>query len=372
MRLVEPKTYKMKTVSLSIILLLAASFTPLTASAQGTDPGADLRTRASGHMKKGKEYQDIGDHRKAVGEFKAAYDLLPHALILYNIGNAYRLAGDKGEAIQYFEKFVALEAAGGPVEKAKKYLTALKPAWEAEKVANKEKVEKDKAAAEAAAQAKAAAEAAAAQQTPPAPTPPKHTGATGQHFFVGLGIGANACFDIGNKLCQRDKAFSHASSYAITISPGYRFHPNAGATLDIGIGSLTPTSEGDYEGDGDWSAVSTMTIGATFKGIIPVDPVELVAGLGFGTMSHGGGGPFGDYTWSGTAVKLEGGVIYGSMGGRPGLGVGGLVSYHLALSGDLTGDGADALEQGRNKNAWESGSPYFDLLQFSLALTYAF
>jgi len=372
MRLVEPKTYKMKTVSLCITLLFAAALAPLPASAQDA-PGADLRTRASEHMKKGKQYQDIGDHRKAVDEFKAAYDLLPHALILYNIGNAYRLAGDKGEAITYFEKFVALEAAGGPVEKAKKYLAALKPAWEAEKAANVQKVAKDKAAAEAAARAKAAAEAAAAQQAPPAPTPPKTAGATGQHFFIGLGIGANSCFDIGNKLCQRDDAFSHAPSYAITISPGYRFHPNAGATLDIGIGSLTPTADGDYDGDdGDWSALSTMTIGATFKGFVPVDPVELVAGLGFGTMSHGGDGPFGDYTWSGTAVKLEAGVIYGSMGGRPGLGIGGLLSYHLALSGDLTGDGADALERGGKKNAWESGSPYFDLLQFSLAVSYAF
>ena len=146
---------------------------------------------------------------------------------------------------------MALEAAGGPVEKARKYLIALKPAWEAEKVANKEQAEKDKAAAAAAAEAKAAAEAAAAQQTPPARTPPKAGTVIGQHFFVGLGVGMNSCFDIGNKLCERSSQFSHAPSYAITISPGYRFHHNLGATLDVGIGSLTPTFEGDYGEDRD-------------------------------------------------------------------------------------------------------------------------
>ena len=180
----------------------------------------------------------------------------------------------------------------------------------------------------------------------------------------------NTCFDIGNQLCERDDAFSHSASYAITLSPGYRFHHNAGATLDIGIGALTPTLESGYGNEDEATAVSTLTVGATLKGFMPLGTVELVGGVGAGMMTISGNGGAGDYTWSGTSLKLEGGLIYGSMGGTKGIGVGGIISYHLGLGGDLSGDGGDAYKTG--ENPFEDGSPYFDLLQFSLAVSYGF
>jgi hypothetical protein len=357
----------MKTASLWISLLLASLLVPAIASAQGgADDGASLRAQASEHMKKGKQYQDIGDHAKAVGEFMAAYELLPHALILYNIGNAHRLAGNKGEAISYFEKFVALEPAGDPVDKAKSYLAALKPAYEADK-ADMARREEQRAADEADAKAKAAA----AAKKPVTPEPPK-SAETGSHFFVGLGLGANTCFEIGNTLCSNDFV-SHAPSYAVTISPGYRFHRNVGVTVDIGIGGLSPVAEDKDVDEDALNPVSTLTMGTTLMGFVPVDPVEIVAGLGFGTMSISGENRLGTFDWSGMALKMEGGVVYGSMGGKEGLAFGAMLSYFFAQGGTLSGDGSEPLtcSDTKRKNCFEDNNPYYDLLQFSLAVSYS-
>ena len=138
------------------------------------------------------------------------------------------------------------------------------------------------------------------------------------------------------------------------------------------IRASIPIEIGDLRGDGDRGEPlggDDLQI-APNRRSLPGFAVELVGGVGAGMMTISGNGGAGDYTWSGTSLKLEGGLIYGSMGGTKGIGVGGIISYHLGLGGDLSGDGGDAYKTG--ENPFEDGSPYFDLLQFSLAVSYGF
>jgi outer membrane receptor for ferrienterochelin and colicin len=67
---------------------------------------ADERTEARGHFKKG--MADIADGRYDAGieELKAAYDILPHPNVLYNIARAYVDEGDIEDAVAYYKRYL--------------------------------------------------------------------------------------------------------------------------------------------------------------------------------------------------------------------------------------------------------------------------
>jgi outer membrane receptor for ferrienterochelin and colicin len=67
---------------------------------------SDERTEARGHFKKG--MADIADGRYDAGieELKAAYDILPHPNVLYNIARAYVDEGDIEDAVTYYKKYL--------------------------------------------------------------------------------------------------------------------------------------------------------------------------------------------------------------------------------------------------------------------------
>src|SRR5262249_23238940 len=100
-----------------------------------------------------------GDYPKAVQEYLTAYQLAPLNGLLFNIGQSYRMSGDKEKALAYYEKYVEFEPAGGQVTDAKQYIQDLKVDVETQK---REKDAQDAEArdkADAEAKAKAAADA---------------------------------------------------------------------------------------------------------------------------------------------------------------------------------------------------------------------
>lgn len=55
---------------------------------------------------KGRAYHDAGDYMKAVAAFKEAYVLAPSPALLFNIAQAYRLAGDCDDAAWMYRRYL--------------------------------------------------------------------------------------------------------------------------------------------------------------------------------------------------------------------------------------------------------------------------
>jgi len=77
------------------------------------------------HFKQAKAAMDIGAYAKAADEYKAAYDLDPRPETLFNIGQAYRLADQRAEAIAYYEKYLEAQPNGVGAREAMKYVAEL-------------------------------------------------------------------------------------------------------------------------------------------------------------------------------------------------------------------------------------------------------
>jgi len=92
-----------------------------TARAQPTNP----RDEARAHFKQGKAYQEAGAFLRAVDEFKAAYELDRKPEMLFNIAQAYRLAGDKPHAIEFFRSYLDAEPNGKGTEEARTLIAEL-------------------------------------------------------------------------------------------------------------------------------------------------------------------------------------------------------------------------------------------------------
>lgn len=75
---------------------------PSVAFAQSKD---DIR-KAKERFKEGKELYNEEDYLGAAEAFKDAYELSQRSELLYNIGQAYRLAGNLGDAESYFKQYL--------------------------------------------------------------------------------------------------------------------------------------------------------------------------------------------------------------------------------------------------------------------------
>ena len=119
----------MKTVgiSLSAFLFVLASATVALAESEVTKD-ADGRAKAAQHVKDGKRLLDLGEYDKAIVEYQAAFDLIPHPQMLFNLGQAYQRKGDKVKAAEHYEKYLAIEAKGNSAKQAFEMLAMLKEA----------------------------------------------------------------------------------------------------------------------------------------------------------------------------------------------------------------------------------------------------
>jgi tetratricopeptide (TPR) repeat protein len=113
---------------------------------------------AEQHFNAGQKAYSAGEYDKAMKEFLAAYQAFPANTLLFNIGQTYRMQGDKEKALAYYEKYVEFEPSGGQVSEAKQHIKELKEDVEAAR-RQKEAEDQARAQAEAEAQAKAKADA---------------------------------------------------------------------------------------------------------------------------------------------------------------------------------------------------------------------
>jgi tetratricopeptide (TPR) repeat protein len=138
-----PAAMRAAVLAFTLVLLV-----PIAASAQ-----AKNQKEAEQHFNTADKLYKAGDYQGAVKEFLTAYTLVPVNPLLFNIGQAYRLSGEREKALSYYEKYVSFEPNGAQVPDAKKYIQELKTVLETEKrereAREAEQRQKDEAAAAA-------------------------------------------------------------------------------------------------------------------------------------------------------------------------------------------------------------------------------
>ncbi len=114
-------------IILSGLFLLLATTTASFAEEEKEAP-VDERTQAALHVKAGKRLLDLGEYDKAIVEYQAAFALIPHPQMLFNLGQAFQRKGDKVKAAEHYEKYLAIEAKGKSAQQAFEMLAMLKEA----------------------------------------------------------------------------------------------------------------------------------------------------------------------------------------------------------------------------------------------------
>jgi len=140
----------MKVARLTVMVLagwLALAVSANDARAQQPAPSkADIEA-AKKHYSRARDYQDAGKYDEAATEYLAAYELYPDAEFLFNVGEVYRLKGNKRRAVEYFEKYLALDPNGRGSADARASVATLKKAIAAEEAEVARKRAADEAAA---------------------------------------------------------------------------------------------------------------------------------------------------------------------------------------------------------------------------------
>jgi tetratricopeptide (TPR) repeat protein len=103
-----------------LLAFLALSLAPAPAAAD------DARTQAKEHFAKGKKHLDAKEYDAAIVEYQTAYDLVPIPELLFNIGQAYRLKGDKLRAYDAYQKYLDVEPNGRGSKEARKHMASLR------------------------------------------------------------------------------------------------------------------------------------------------------------------------------------------------------------------------------------------------------
>jgi tetratricopeptide (TPR) repeat protein len=71
-----------------------------------TSASAEDATLARQHYARGTDLFDLHRYRDAAKEYELAFEAKPDGVLLFNIAQAYRLAGDYGEAISYYKSYL--------------------------------------------------------------------------------------------------------------------------------------------------------------------------------------------------------------------------------------------------------------------------
>jgi len=82
---------------------------------------ADKRKRAGKHVEEGDRYKEAGEYDKAAREYEKAYELVPHPELFFNLAQVFRLGGKKEKALEYYERYLAVQPNGRAADQAEKF-----------------------------------------------------------------------------------------------------------------------------------------------------------------------------------------------------------------------------------------------------------
>ena len=135
-------------------------------------PTAQQKKAAKAHFQQGKAFYEAGAWDDAIREYRKAYDLVPLPDLMFNIGQAWRMKGDKPRALDAYQKYLDRLPDGPLADEARNHVASLKLKMQVEEAEAARKKALEEAAAakrradeEAAARRRAEAEAAARSKT---------------------------------------------------------------------------------------------------------------------------------------------------------------------------------------------------------------
>jgi hypothetical protein len=89
--------------TLTVTVAFAAALSPGSASAA---PPASEVEQVRKHFDAGSKAFSLGEFKRAIDEYKAAFNIKADPVFLYNIAQAYRLAGDLSQAVFFYRSYL--------------------------------------------------------------------------------------------------------------------------------------------------------------------------------------------------------------------------------------------------------------------------
>ena len=193
---------------LAIAGAAVAAGAPRDAHAQKGKKGVDKKKVAKEYVDAGLAAQDAGDYDQAIVFYQKAYELVPHPILWFNIGQAHRLAGRDEDALAAYQQYLADDPSGPKAKEAKTFIKEIEPRLEkkrAEDAARKkadDEAARKKAEEDAAAKKKAEDDATATKKEPEkkrivSPPPPAKKSGGGWMRPTGIGVGAAGVVSLG-------------------------------------------------------------------------------------------------------------------------------------------------------------------------------
>jgi tetratricopeptide (TPR) repeat protein len=91
-------------------------------------PSAATKQEAKRLVDEGIAAQNAKDYDKAIDLYRRAFALVPHPILLFNVGQAHRLAGRPDQAVPFYERYLAADPNGSEAAAARAALAAIKAA----------------------------------------------------------------------------------------------------------------------------------------------------------------------------------------------------------------------------------------------------
>ncbi len=127
-----------------IALALLAALAAAPRAALGK-PSAASRKKARDHYQKAKAFQEAGRYAEAITEYEVAHEAVPDPAFIYNVARCLHLAGEREQAIETYEAYLAERPKGEIAEEARSFAAELRAELAAEKQAAEEKAARDAA-----------------------------------------------------------------------------------------------------------------------------------------------------------------------------------------------------------------------------------
>jgi tetratricopeptide (TPR) repeat protein len=89
------------------------------------DPDPDQLVQAKAHFEQGKAYLDAKVYTKAIEEFEAAYKLQPFPDLVFNVGQAYRLANQPDKALAAYQEYLRSTPTGSIADEARVHVAEM-------------------------------------------------------------------------------------------------------------------------------------------------------------------------------------------------------------------------------------------------------
>jgi tetratricopeptide (TPR) repeat protein len=118
-----------RAVACALVVALAA---PATLEAREKKPSRRAMKEARAHFQKGETLHEQGKFDQAIREYQKAYELARLPALLYNIGQVYRLKGDRVAAVTFYNRYLEAAPDGRGAPRARQFLEDLNRELEAE------------------------------------------------------------------------------------------------------------------------------------------------------------------------------------------------------------------------------------------------